>query len=63
MTTLEDRSNLYKLDHIEEGKDGLISLINKYPEVTSVSAYDIGDCTLPLMEIETGEAQPISIPP
>ena len=61
--TKRQLEGFYDLDHITEGKAGLVELINRYPEVTSKSSYDIGTCTLPPMEIETGEAEPIRIPP
>ena len=59
----ENLEKLYNLEHIEKGKEELVKLINQYPEVTSKSAYDIGNCSLPPMEVETGNAKPICIPP
>ena len=55
---LED---LYDLKHLSQGKEELVELINKYPEVTSTTSYDIGECSLPPMEIDTEDAEPICI--
>ena len=39
------------------------ALLNKYPSITSMSDYDIGECLLPPLDIDTGDHPPICIPP
>ena len=56
-------SELFDLSHVKEGRDELTQLLNKYSKVVSYSSYDIGNCKLPPMTIDTGEAEPICIPP
>lgn len=56
-------SELYNLDHIQEGRREVEMLLNKYPSVTSISDYDIGECLLPPLDIDTGDHPPICIPP
>ena len=58
----ENVSHLYDLDHITDGKKEIIDLLEKYKNVTSVSEYDIGFCSIPAMDIET-DHPPICIPP
>ena len=59
----EEASKFYKLEHVTEGQSELITLLNRFPSVTSRAEYDIGNCTLPAMEVDTGRAEPICIPP
>ena len=56
-------AELYSLDHIIEGREEIEGLLNKYATVTSVSEYDIGECRLPALDIDTGDHPPICIPP
>ena len=56
-------SDYFDLGHVIQGKQQLIKLINSFPEVVSTSEYDLGEARLPPMEIDTGDASPISIPP
>ena len=56
-------SHMYDLNHIKEGKEAVEELLNKYHAVTSQHDYDVGRCTLQEMHIDTGDHQPIYIPP
>ena len=54
---------LYDLEHIKEGRKELEDLLDRYEEVTSKGDYDIGDCLLPPLDLDTGNHPPICIPP
>ena len=56
-------SELYDLNHVKEGRKEMEALLNKYPSITSMSDYDIGECLLPPLDIDTGDNPPICIPP
>ena len=56
-------SHMYKLDHINEGREQIEALLNKYSKVTSKGEYDIGTARLPPMHVDTGQHPPIYIPP
>ena len=60
---MKNPSELFNLDHVVSGKNDLIKLLDEFPQVVSMSDYDIGQAHLPPMVIDTGNAEPIAIPP
>ena len=56
-------SEMFNLDHLNEGKTDVVKLLNEFPEIVSMSNYDIGLANLPPMKIETGDAEPVMVPP
>ena len=62
-TDTKSPSQLFDLRHVTNGKQELIKLLDEFPQIMSYNSYDIGQCQLPPMVIDTGTAEPISIPP
>ena len=56
-------SHLYNLGHIKQGRVEIENILNKYHSVTSRGDYDVGECKLDPMHIDTGNRGPVYVPP